>query len=58
MWTNVARTNIAGTNVTVTVKSVQDGPRNLSISLFLYFLDAKQPYDDFPIANIVHYTKI
>ena len=31
IWTNVARTNVAWTNVPVIVKSVQDGPRKLSI---------------------------
>ena len=30
-WTNVPMTNVAWTNVPVTFKSVQDGPRNLTL---------------------------
>ena len=31
IWTNVARTNVAWTNVNVTVKSVQNGHKNLPL---------------------------
>ena len=31
IWAKVAKTNVAWTNVTVTVASVKDGPRNLPI---------------------------
>ena len=31
IWTNVARTNVAWTNVTVYLKSVQDSPMNLRL---------------------------
>ena len=31
IWTNIARTNVAWTNVTQQMASVKDGPRNLPL---------------------------